>query len=184
MIVVCVSLPLCFQRRLIASFPSSQENDTEWKTFIFWNILQHPGVRFSSSVGKGQLKKVGFVILKLYKNLLTKINCSGSIPFDIKDTLNRLLFLLDPFHRRGRVLDRKFCLSVCVSVCLSVRLSVITFSFSDYWIIWWFTACKPYIFWKHITLVTSTALFWPSTTKYQPVPQYTDPVPPSNNRDK
>ena len=80
----------------------------------------------------------------------------------------------------GRVLDRKFCLCVC----LCVRLSVNTFSFSDYWIIWWFTACKPYIFWKHITLVTSTALFWPSTTKYQPVPQYTDPVPPSNNRDK
>ena len=53
------------------------------------------------------------------------------------------VFLLDPFHRRGRVLDRKFC--------VSVDLSVITVSFSEYWIIWLFTTCKPYIFWKHIT---------------------------------
>ena len=95
-------------------------------------------------------------------------------------TLSIGWFLLDPFHRRGRVLDRKFCLSVCLCVCLSV----ITFSFSEYWRVWWFTPCKPYIFWKHITLATTTALFWPSTTKYQPVPQWTDPVPPSNNRDK
>ena len=28
-------------------------------------------------------------------------------------TLSIGWFLLDPFHRRGRVLDRKFCLSVC-----------------------------------------------------------------------
>ena len=27
-----------------------------------------------------------------------------------------LLFLLDPFHRRGRVYKRKFCVSVCLSV--------------------------------------------------------------------
>ena len=60
--------------------------------------------------------------------------------------------------------------------------SVITFSFSEYWIIWWFTPCIPYIFWKHITLATSNALFWPSTTKYQPVPQHTDPLPPSTNQ--
>ena len=32
-----------------------------------------------------------------------------------------IIFLLDPFHRRGRVLDRKFCLSVCLSVCPFVR---------------------------------------------------------------
>ena len=36
-------------------------------------------------------------------------------------------FLLAPFHRGGRVLDRKFCLSVC----LSVDLSVITFPSSN-----------------------------------------------------
>ena len=29
---------------------------------------------------------------------------------------------------------------------------------------------------------TSTAFYWPSTTKYQPVPPPTDPVPPSTNR--
>ena len=87
-------------------------------------------------------------------------------------------FLLDPFYRRGRVYNRKFC----VSVCLSVDLSVITFSFSDYWIIGWLTSCKPNIFWKHITLATSTALFWSSISKYRPVPPYTDPVPPRNNQ--
>ena len=42
-------------------FPNQYENYIEEKTFIFWNILQLPVVRFSSSVGKGQLKKVGFV---------------------------------------------------------------------------------------------------------------------------
>ena len=71
-------------------------------------------------------------------------------------------------QRRGRVLDRKFCLFVC--------LSAITFSFSEYWIIWWFTLCKPYIFWKHITLATSGVLFWPSFTKCRPEPPYIDQV--------
>ena len=97
-----------------------------------------------------------------------------------KVCLSFSLFFLDPFHRRGRVFDRKFSLSIY----LFIHLSIITFSFIENSIIWCFRSCKPYIFWKHITLATSTALFWPSTTKYQPVPQYTDPVPPSNNRDK
>ena len=48
--------------------------------------------------------------------------------------------------------------------------------------IWWFRPHKPNIFGKHITLATSTALFWPSITKYRPVIPYTDPVPPSNNQ--
>ena len=47
------------------------------------------------------------------------------------------------------------------------------FSFSEYSIIWWFRPCKLYIFWKHITLATSIALFWPSTTKYHPAPNST-----------
>ena len=59
---------------------------------------------------------------------------------------------------------------------LSVCLSVITVSFFEYSIIWCFTPCKPYIFWKLIMLATSTALFWSSTTEYQPVPPSTDPV--------
>ena len=84
-------------------------------------------------------------------------------------------FLIDPFQRRDRVIDWKVCLSVCLSVPHH-------FSLSEYWIIWWFTPCKPYIFWKHITLATSTALFRPSITKYQLVPQYNDPVPSSNNQ--
>ena len=87
-------------------------------------------------------------------------------------------FLLDPFYRRGRVYKRKFCLCVCGSV----DLSVITFSFFEYSMIWWFRPCKPYIFWKLIMLATSTALFWPSTTEYQPVPPSTDPVPPNTNQ--
>ena len=66
--------------------------------------------------------------------------------------------------------------SVCLSVCLCVCLSVITFSFFEYSMIWWFRPCKPYIFWKLIMLATSTALFWPSTTEYQPVPPSTDQV--------
>ena len=66
--------------------------------------------------------------------------------------------------------------SVCLSVCLSVRLSVITFSFFEYSMIWWFRPCKPYIFWKLIMLATSSALFWPSNTEYQPVPPSTDQV--------
>ena len=53
---------------------------------------------------------------------------------------------------------------------------------TQYSMIWWFRPCKPNIFWKHITLATSTALFWSSITKYRPVPPYTDPVPPSNNQ--
>ena len=53
----------------------------------------------------------------------------------------------------------------------SVCLSIITLSF----FFWWFWPCKPYIFWKHITLATST-------TKYRPVPPYTDPVTPRNNQ--
>ena len=31
-------------------------------------------------------------------------------------------------------------------------------------------------------VLPSIALYWNSTTKYQPVPPYTDPVPPSNNQ--
>jgi len=81
--------------------------------------------------------------------------------------LSGLFFLLDPFHRRGRVLDRKFCLSVCPFVCPSSLFPSPN--------IWWFTACKPYIFWNHITLATTIVLFWPST-------QYTDPVAPSTNQ--
>ena len=77
-------------------------------------------------------------------------------------------FLLDLFYRRGRVYKRKFCLCGC--------LSVITFSFYEYSIIWWSRPCKPYIFWKLVMLATSTALFWPSTTEYQPLPPSTDPV--------
>ena len=63
-----------------------------------------------------------------------------------------------------------------LSVDLFICLSVITFSFSIYSIIWWFRPCKPYIFWKLIMLATSTALFWPTTTEYQPLPPSTDPV--------
>ena len=47
------------------------------------------------------------------------------------------------------------------------------FPFSEYSIIWWFRPCKLYIFWKHITLATRIALFWPSTTKYHPAPNST-----------
>ena len=86
-----------------------------------------------------------------------------------------ITFSIDHFQRRDRVIDWKVCLSVCLSVPHH-------FSLSEYWIIWWFTPCKPYIFWKHITLATSTALFRPSITKYQLVPQYNDPVPSSNNQ--
>ena len=53
---------------------------------------------------------------------------------------------------------------------------------TQYSIIWWFRPCKPNIFWKHITLATSTAVFWSSITKHRPVPPYTSPVPPSNNQ--
>ena len=53
---------------------------------------------------------------------------------------------------------------------------------TQYSMIWWFRPCKPNIFWKNITLATSTALFWSSITKYQTVPPSTDPVPPSNNQ--
>ena len=86
----------------------------------------------------------------------------------IKKGVKIATFLLAPFYRRGRVYKRKFCLSVC--------LSVITFSFFEYSMIWWFRPCKPYIFWKLIMLATSTALFWPSNTEYQPVPPSTDQV--------
>ena len=48
--------------------------------------------------------------------------------------------------------------------------------------IWWFRPCKPNIFWKHITLATSTAVFWSSITKHRPVPPYTSPVPINNNQ--
>ena len=53
-----------------------------------------------------------------------------------------------------------------LSVCQSVCLSVITFSFFEYSMIWWFRPCKPFIFWKLIMLATSTTLFWSSTNKY------------------
>ena len=53
---------------------------------------------------------------------------------------------------------------------------------TQYSMIWRFRPCKPNIFWKHITLATSTALFLSSITKYRPVPPYTDPVPPRNNQ--
>ena len=83
------------------------------------------------------------------------------------------LIFTPPPSTGGRVYKSKFCLFVC--------LSVITSSFSEYWVIWWFRQCKPYIFWKHITLATSTPLFWLGTTKYRPVPPFTEPVPPSTN---
>ena len=67
-------------------------------------------------------------------------------------------FLIDPFQRRDRVIDWKVCLSVCLSVPHH-------FSLSEYWIIWWFTPCKPYIFLTYITLPTTSALFWPSTNQ-------------------
>ena len=41
---------------------------------------------------------------------------------------------------------------------------------TQYPMIWWFGPCKPNVFWKHITLATSTALFWSRITKYRPVP--------------
>ena len=93
----------------------------------------------------------------------------GVQSFSISGSLYSLIwFLLDPFYRRGRVYKRKFCLSVCVSV--------ITVSFFEYSIIRCFIPCTPYIFWKLIMLATSTALFWSSTTEYQPVPPTADPV--------
>ena len=46
----------------------------------------------------------------------------------------------------------------------------------------WLRPYKPNIFWRHITLATTTALFWSSITKYQPVPPNTDTVPTSNNQ--
>ena len=42
--------------------------------------------------------------------------------------------------------------------------------------LWCFRPYKPYIFWKFVMLAISNALFWPSTTEYQPVPPSTDPV--------
>ena len=51
-----------------------------------------------------------------------------------------------------------------------------TFSFPEYWIVWWFRSCKLYVFWQYIKLATSTGLFWPSTMNYQQVPLNTDPV--------
>ena len=47
---------------------------------------------------------------------------------------------------------------------------------------WCKDTLSSYIFWKHITLASSTALFWPSTTKYQLIPSYTDPVTPKNRQ--
>ena len=76
-----------------------------------------------------------------------------------------------PLLQKGSSLQEEI-----LSVCLSVCLSVITFSFFEYSIIWWLRPCKPYFFWKLIMLATSTALFWPSTTEYQPVPPPTDSV--------
>ena len=35
---------------------------------------------------------------------------------------------------------------------------------------------------KYHQVPTSTASYWPSTTKYQPVPPPTDPLPPSTNQ--
>jgi len=43
------------------------------------------------------------------------------------------------------------------------------------------TKCHPLLTQYH-HVSTSTAFYWPSTTKYQPVLPYTDPVPPSINR--
>ena len=85
------------------------------------------------------------------------------------------LIFTRPLLQKGSSLQEEI-LSVCLSVCVSVRLSVITFSFYEYSIIWWFTLCKPYILWKFIMLATSPTLFWPSTTEYQPVPTSSDPV--------
>ena len=76
-----------------------------------------------------------------------------------------------PLLQKGSSLQEEI-----LSVLLFVCLSVITFSFFEYSIIWWFRPCKPYIFWKLIMLATSTALFWPSNTEYQPVPPSTDQV--------
>ena len=93
--------------------------------------------------------------------------------------VHKNMFLLDPFYRMGSSLQEEIlsvCLCVCLSVCLSVRLSVITFSYFEHSIIWWSRPCNPYIFWKLVMLATSTALFWPSTTEYQPVPPSTDPI--------
>ena len=100
-------------------------------------------------------------------NLFKQIQIISLIPWQIKPfAIFPFAFLLE--STRGN--------SVCLSVCLSVRLSVITFSYFEYSIIWWSRPCNPYIFWKLIMLATSTALFWPSTTKYQPVPPSIDPV--------
>ena len=93
-------------------------------------------------------------------------------------TLPLRLFLINGFNSNPSTegVESTRGNSVCLCVCLSVCLSVITFSFLEYSIIWWSRPCKPYIFWKLIMQATSTALFWPSTTEYQPVPPSTDPV--------
>ena len=53
---------------------------------------------------------------------------------------------------------------------------------TQYSMIWRLRPSKQNIFWKHIALATSTALFWSSISKYRPVPPYTDPVLPRNNQ--
>ena len=72
------------------------------------------------------------------------------------------LFFTRPLLQKGSSLQEEI-----LSVDLSICLSVITFSFFEYSMIWWFRPwpCKLYIFWKLILLEPITALFWPSTAE-------------------
>ena len=98
-------------------------------------------------------------------------NSTFSVTQKIPHYINQKGFFTRPLLQKGSSLQEEI-----LSVGLCVCLSVITFSFFEYSIIWRFRPCKPYIFWKLIMLASSTALFWPSTTEYQPVPPSTDPV--------
>ena len=73
--------------------------------------------------------------------------------------------LVSFFYTRPLLQKRSSIQEEILFVCPFVCLSVITFSFFDYSMIWWFRPCKQYIFWKLILLEPITALFWPSTAE-------------------
>ena len=95
--------------------------------------------------------------------LVTNISYDKKGPFHHKPPEFKLCaFLLKPFYERGNSLHEEIR-----SVCLvSVRHHFFPLLILNDLMV---RPSKPYIFWKHITLATKSALFWLSTTKYWPL---------------
>ena len=124
--------PTCWEK-LKGAMVSNEMNVIDARIYIsgrFAGIFLVPysntrGWHFTVNRSKDQFfVNCNFQLYEIKQTFILIITTFRNEAFFISNKSEGMIFLLDPFYRRGRVYKRKFCVCVC--------LSVITFTFFEY----------------------------------------------------